>query len=394
MIPVSYNVRSLTVRRATTLATGLGIALVVFVLDESQMLARGIERTRGLSGSVDKVIVMRKGADAEMSSAIETRFVNLVLAGPGIKRGGDGQPLGVGEVQLVVALERADAPDDREAAQVSNVQLRGVPDNVMAVRPQVRITQGRPAKPGTDEVIIGRRIAGEFKGLALGQSFELKKNRRGQVVGIFEAGGSSFESEVWADIETVRSSFGREGIVSSITAQLEGATRFDAFKGAIESDKQLNVQVLRERDYFEKQSENTADLVRYLGIGIVFFFSIGAMIGAMITMYGAVSARQREIGTLRALGFSRTTILSSFLLEAILLATLGGAIGALASIGMGLVEVSMMNMQTWSEIVFSFEPSPPILIGAVVTGGVMGLVGGFLPALRAARTSPVDAMRA
>jgi putative ABC transport system permease protein len=388
MIPISYNVRSLLVRKATTLASALGIALVVFVLASSQMLSRGIRQTMALSGSEDKAIVLRKGADAELSSSVEQRFVSMALAAPGVKRDGAGVPLGTGELLVVLALEK-----EQNSAQVSNVQLRGVADNVMQVRPEVRLIAGRPMRPGTDEMMIGENLRGEFKGLELGQRFEIKKNRMVEVVGVFEAGGSSFESEIWADVDTVRTSFGRDGLVSSITIALESASKLDGFKRAIESDKQLDMQVMREVDYFEKQSEGTASLINFLGGAIVFFFSIGAMIGAMITMYGAVSNRRREIGTLRALGFSRTTILASFVLEAFMLALIGGAIGAAASMAMGLVELSMMNMNTWSEIVFKFDPSPEIVAGAVLSGGVMGILGGLFPAVRAARVSPVAAMR-
>ena len=388
MIPLSYNVRSLMVRKATTLATALGIALVVFVLASSQMLSRGIRKTMALSGSPGKALVLRKGADAELSSNIEQRFVSMALAAPGVKHGAGGAPLGAGEIMVVVALEKGDDP-----TQVSNVQLRGVADNVLQMRPEVHLLSGRPARPGTDEVIIGKSLRGKFKGLELGQRFEIKKNRMVEVVGVFEAGGSSFESEIWADVDTTRSSFGRESLVSSITVMLESPSKLDAFKDAIESDKQLDMQVMREIAYFEKQSEGTATLISFLGGAIVFFFSVGAMIGAMITMYGAVSNRKREIGTLRALGFSRFTILTSFVAEAVVLALVGGLVGALASLAMGLVKVSMMNQNTWSEIVFSFDPSPQVLLFAVLSGGVMGVLGGLFPAVRAARVSPVAAMR-
>ena len=388
MIPLSYNLRSLLVRKTTTIATALGIALVVFVLASSQMLARGIRRTMGKSGSDDNAIMLRKGADAELSSSIDQRFVSLALAASGVKHAASGAPLGAGEVLVVLALERAD-----NAAQVSNVSLRGVADNVLRLRPEVHLIKGRPARPGTDEVVIGKRLQGQFRGMALGQRFELKKNRPAQVVGVFEAGGSALESEVWADVDVVRTSFGREGVVSSITVALDSPSKLDALKSAIESDKQLDIQVLRESDYFEKQSEGTAKLVSFLGGAIVFFFSIGAMIGAMITMYGAVASRQREVGTLRALGFSSFTILSSFLVESVLLALLGGAAGALASLGMGLVQFSMMNQNTWSEVVFSFDASPTIMAFAIAAGGAMGIVGGLMPAVRAARVSPIAAMR-
>jgi putative ABC transport system permease protein len=388
MIPISYNVRSLLVRKTTTVASSLGIGLVVFVLASSQMLANGIEKTMAESGSLDKAFVIRKGSDNELSSSIETRLVSIALAGPGVKRSASGDPLGAPEMMVVMTLDRVGGDN-----QVSNVQLRGVTDGSFAIRPEVKITEGRRAKPGTDEVIVGRRIDGEFDGVKLGQSFDIKKNRSVQVVGVFEADGSQFESEIWADVDTVRSAFGREGLVSSITIALQSKEKLDAYKAAIESDKQLNLQVENEQAYFRRQSENTSDLVRYLGIAIVVFFSVGAMIGAMITMYGAVAGRAREVGTLRALGFSRFNILTSFLLESLMLAMAGGILGGIAALGMGTVEFSMMNMQTFSEVVFSFDPNPEILLGSLVAGGAMGILGGFLPAVRAARTSPVDAMR-
>jgi putative ABC transport system permease protein len=388
MIPIRYNLRSLAVRKATTVATALGIALVVFVLASAQMLSHGIRNTLGKSGNADRALVLRKGSDAELSSNIESRLVNLILAAPGVKRDASGQPEGVGEIMLVLALEKAGA-----TGQVSNVALRGLPSNAVELRDDLKITAGRAFRAGADEVIIGKRLAGQFQGLKLGESFELKKNRKVQVVGVFEAGGSSHESEIIGDVELVRTSFGREGQVSSVVVKLESPSKFDAFKSAMEHDKQLGLAAFSEPAYYQKQSEGTATLVTFLGGAIVFFFSVGATIGAMITMYAAVSHRRREIGTLRALGFSRMTVLSSFLLEAVLLTLIGGAVGALASLGMGLVHFSMMNMASWSEVTFSFDPSPSILLSALTVGGCMGLLGGFLPAFRAARISPIEAMR-
>lgn len=388
MIPVQYNVRSLFVRKTTTLATALGIALVVFVLASSLMLAEGIRKTMVTAGDSSNGLVIRKGSDTELSSAFDSKNVNLVLSAPGVKKGADGQPLGMGELVVVIALDKLGTD-----GKVSNVQVRGVSDNVMKVRPEVRILEGRPAQPGTDEAVIGRSLRGRFQGLELGQSFNLRKNRPVKVVGVFDAGGSAFESEVWADIDTLRTAYGREGLVSSITVNLDSPSKFDAFDATVENDKQLGLEAQRENAYYEKQSEGTSIFVTALGIVIAVFFSIGAMIGAMITMYAAVSQRTREVGTLRALGFSRGAVLFSFLLEAFLLAFVGGLIGAVASIGMSLVEFSMMNFATWQEISFSFDPTPKILLTAVVFGGVMGILGGFFPALAAARTNPIEAMR-
>jgi putative ABC transport system permease protein len=240
---------------------------------------------------------------------------------------------------------------------------------------------------------VGKGVLGRFEGLSLGSDFEIKKNRRVKIVGTFEAGGSAFESEIWTDIDTVRTSFGREGLYSSITVKLEGASKYDGFQSAVENDKQMGLDAFRENAYYEKQSEGTSIFITALGVIVALFFSVGAMIGAMITMYAAVAQRIKEIGTLQALGFSRFSVLVSFLFESTLLAFIGGALGALAALSMSFVSFSMMNFATWQEITFSFTPTPEILVGSAVAGGVMGILGGFFPAVRAARTSPIEAMR-
>jgi putative ABC transport system permease protein len=388
MVPIGYNVRSLFIRKTTTVATALGIALVVFVLAASLMLAAGVRKTLGSSGSRDNAIVIRKGSDTEMASSIEGPTIGLIEATPGVARDEAGQPLAVDEVVMVILLDKVGTDGG-----VSNIQVRGVPANALAFRPQVRIVAGRPAQPGTDEVIVGQRISGRFRGLELDGRFDLKKNRPVHVVGVFSAGGSSFESEVWADVETVRSSFGRGSYASSVTVRLEAPSKLDAFAAQVEHDKRLGLDAMREDKYYEKQSEDTARFVTATGWIIAVLFSLGAMIGAMITMYAAVAQRKREIGTLRALGFSRLSILFSFLLEALFLAAVGGALGCAAALAMGLVELSMINFATFSEIVFRFEPEPGILIRALIFGSVMGVLGGLFPAIRAARISPIAAMR-
>ena len=390
MIPISYNVRSLLVRRTTTIATALGVALVVFVLAAALMLSTGIQKTLVSAGRSDTAIVLRKGSDTELASGIETRAVSLIQAAPGVKKDDTGAPLTIGEAVIVIAMDKIGATE----GQVSNVQVRGVPDKVLKVRSEVRVVEGRPATPGTDEVIIGQGIAGRFKGVDLNQSFELKKNRNVKVVGIFEAGGSSFESEVWADIDTVRTSFGREGLVSSVTARLESPTKFEAFKATMESDKQLGLESFREDDYYKRQSEGTSIFVTVIGIVIAFFSSFGAMIGAMITMYAAVSQRKREIGTLRALGFSQPAIMLSFVIESAVLAIGGGLVGLVAASFLSFAKVSMMNFATWQEITFSFKPDPVVFIASLIAGAAMGILGGIFPAFRAARVSPIEAMRA
>jgi putative ABC transport system permease protein len=387
MIPLRYNVRSLAVRKTTTVATALGIALVVFVMASALMLSAGIKKTLGSSGHPDIAIVLRKGSGSELDSVVENANIGIVLAAPGVKKLGGGAD-SAAEIIVVGAMEKIGASGR------TNVQIRGVTEDVMKFRPEIHIIEGRPIQPGSDEALVGKAIRGRFKGVDLGQSFDLKKNRPGKVVGVFEAAGSSYESEVWVDRETLRAAFGREGIVSSVRVHLESPASFDAFKMAVESEKRLGLQAMRETDFFERQSEGTSKFVGILGTLIAVFFSIGAMIGAMITMYAAVANRQREIGTLRALGFSRRSILGSFLIESVVLALVGGLVGTAASIGMGFVKFSMMNFASWSEMVFIFDPTPGILGFAIGFAGLMGLVGGFFPAIRAARVSPVAAMRA
>jgi putative ABC transport system permease protein len=387
MIPIIYNIRSLTVRKTTTIAAGLGVGLVAFVFSTSNMLSRGIESTLSKSGSPDVAVVLRKGSDVELSSNVEDPQVGLVLAGPGVKKDESGAPIGGGEVIVVIALDKLGTDG------VSNVQVRGVADNVSKLRPGVHVVVGRQPRPGTDEAMVGRSILGRFRGLDIGQSFDLRKGRSVHVVGAFEDNGSSFESEVWCDRDTLRAAFGREGVVSSVRVRLQSAALYDAFDAFVERDKQLGLEAFRETDYYNKQSEGLSKFVVFLGQLIAFFFSIGAMIGAMITMHASVADREREIGTLRALGFSRVGILFSFLLESLMLAVAGGVVGALGSMAMGLVRFSMVNFQSWSEMVFTFEPNPQIVVNALINAALMGLVGGFLPAVRAARISPVRAMR-
>jgi putative ABC transport system permease protein len=310
----------------------------------------------------------------------------LVINDPALPQPASG-PRGVGEIVVVILLDKVGTTG------LSNATIRGLKPEGIEFRKGIKIVAGRLPTPGADEAIIGNALRGRFKGLDLEQSFELKKNRMVKVVGVFADSGSSNESEVWTDIDTVRTAFRREGFVSSIRVRLP-PEKFDAFKTGIESNRQLNLQVLKEAQYFEKQSEGSSTFIAIMGIIIAVFFSFGAMLGAMITMHAAVANRQREIGTLRALGFGRGTILFSFLLESVLIALMGGALGVAASLALGLVKFSMVNFASWSEIVFTFEATPRIIVISLVVSGVMGVLGGFFPAIKAARVSPIEAMRA
>ena len=388
MIPLRYNMRSLVVRRATSVATLVGVALVVFVMAAAIMLAAGIDRTLGLSGSPDHAIILRQGSDAELTSAIETSTVSMILAGPGVKKNSAGKPIGSGEIVTVILGDKVGTE-----GSVSNVLVRGVADNVMELRPEARIVEGRAARPGSDEVVVGKKIRGRFKGIDIGEHFELKKNRPVTVVGVFEAAGSSFESEVWADVETVRTSFGREGRDTSVTVTLDSPTKFDGYKASIESDKRLGLAVQREQVYYEKQSEMTRGLFIGLGVGISVFFVLAGIIGAFITMNTSVAHRQREIGTMRALGFSRKSILLSFSLECIMLTLAAAALGVLAAQALSFVKFSVINFQSWSEIRFTFQMTPSVIKWSLIVACVTGIVGGIIPAIRAAFLRPIEALR-
>jgi putative ABC transport system permease protein len=389
MIPLSYNVRSLMVRKTTTFATAGGIALVVFVLAAALMLSEGVSKTLVAGGRTDNAIVTRKGADNEMSSSIESKSVSLILATPGVKKDETGNALGGGEVVVVIAQDRLGG----KPGEVTNILVRGVNDNIFKVRPDARIIEGRPAKPGTDECVIGKGLVGKYKGMTIGDKFDLKKNRPVTVVGVFEAGGSSFESEVWVNLETARTSFGREGLVSSVTARLDSPAKFDAFKATIETDKQLLLEARRETKYYQDQSQGTALFISIMGTIIAVFCAAGATLGAMNTMFAAVAQRRREVGTLRALGFSKFQILFSFVMESSVLALAGGVIGLGLAMILTLTRVSMMNFQTWQEISFSFTATPQIMLTSIIAGAGMGIVGGLLPAFKAAGVSPIEAMR-
>jgi len=387
MVPLSYSVRNLRVRTTTTVATATGIGLVVFVFASVLMLSNGIKRTLGRSGADDVAVVVRDGADAELSSDMDLPSAGLVMNAPGVRRRPDGRPDAVAETVVVIILDKIGTDG------VSNVGVRGVNDDVFAFRPNVRVIAGRAARAGTDECMVGASIRGRFRGLDLGQSFEVKKNRRLTVVGVISDGGSSYESEVWADRDVLRSVFGRSNSVSSVRVRLNSAAGFDALRTSLESNRQLGVDVKRESTWYEEQSQGTSTFITIIGMLVAVFFSFGAIIGAMITMHAAVAARQREIGTLRALGFSKLSIMVTFLFESVVLSLLGGVIGAGAATLMKFARLSIVNFSSFSEVSFEFAPTPGILLGSLAFAGVMGLVGGMLPAVRASRMNILDALK-
>jgi len=383
MVPLRYNARSLLVRKITTLATALGIALVVFVFAGALMFNAGVTHALATAGRADTAMILRKGSDAELTSAIGNDYLGL-FRGPSQVSQAGGM---IGEIIVVVTADHADG------SGVSNVLVRGTPTNGIAFRPEIKITRGRAPTPGTNEAIVGQSIAGRFTGMTTGGSFNLRRNSPLTIVGEFSAGGSSYESEVWSDLDYVRNSLGRQAVVSSARVRLNSPADFDAYRLAIETDKRFSMKVMRESDYYEKQSQQTAGFFTGMGLALAIMTSIAAMIGAAITMNGAIAHRSREIGTLRALGFSRRAILTSFLIEALLLAVAGGVIGSIAVLSLTLISVPLINFVTFSEIVIRFHATPGVFIAALIFSGGMGLLGGLVPAIRASRVSPIEAMR-
>jgi putative ABC transport system permease protein len=386
MVPLRYNTRSVLVRKVNTLAAVFGIALVVFVLAASIMLNTGIKHALTAAGRRDVALILRKGSDAELSSGISDDFLGLFRGPAQVAQAGPESDSVIGEIVVVMIGQHI---GDSGA---SNIAVRGTPAKGIAFRPDIKLVRGRAPRPGTNEVMVGQGVAGRFEGLDVGQQFKLRRNSPMEVVGVFSAAGASYESEVWGDLDIIRKALGRANTLSSARVQLTSAAVFDQYKTTIEGDKRFAMKVMREDEYYTKQSQGLAQLTG-LGIVMAVMFSIAAMIGAAITMNGAVAHRTREIGTLRALGFTRFSILVSFLLESIGLALVGGVVGSVLVLTLTLVSFPVINLQTFSEIVIRFQATGGMFIASLVASGVMGLLGGLTPAIRASRISPIEAMR-
>ncbi len=385
-LPLTYVVRNVAARKLTTALTAGGMALVVYVFATVLMLAAGLERTLVATGEDDNVIVIRRGAQTEIQSGVDRRQAGIVESLPDIAIGADGERLVSKEPVVLISLPK------RDSNKPSNVVIRGVTAAGLALRPQVRLVEGRMFRPGTSEIVTGRSIATGFQGAGVGETLRFA-SRDWTVVGVFDAGRTGFSSEIWGDAEQMLQAFRRLGF-SALIFRLADAARFDAVKEQLESDPRLTVEAKRETRFYADQSEALSKFITYLGTSISVIFSIGAIIGAMITMYASVASRTAEIGTLRALGFSRAAILGAFLIEALVLALLGGVAGLVAASFMQALSISTMNFQTFAELAFGFALTPRIVAATLAFALAMGFVGGFLPAVRAARLSIVDALRA
>jgi len=386
-IPFKYIVRNFKTRKLTTAITISGIALVVFVFTAVLMMAYGIQKTLVATGSPDNVKIIRKSAVGEISSIIDAETQNVIRTLPHIRKSSEGGDMISFEPVVVITL-------DIISGGMSNITVRGVSPNVYQLRPQIKINEGRNFTFGSRELIVGESIAKKFKGAQVGESIKVAGDYW-RIVGRYTTEGSGFDSEMWCDGLQLVSAFNRGNSVSSITLKLDNPNNFQAFKNAFESDRRLEqFEVKTEQKFFEEQSEILAGFIRILGIFITIIFSFGAVIGAMITMYAAVSNRTVEVGTLRALGFSRRSILSAFLMESLIIALIGGGIGLILSSFLSFFSISTINWNSWSELEFAFALSPDIVFSAIIFSVVMGIVGGFLPSVRAARLKIVDALRA
>ena len=386
VIPFRYSLRNLRTRRLTTILTSGGMALVVFVFAAVQMLDTGLRETLVATGQPDNILVTRRGAGTEISSAVDRMQASIIEAQPEVATGLDARRLVSKETVILITLPK------RDTGVATNVTTRGIGPAGVALRPQLRIVEGRMFRFGSSEVIVGQSIAQRFDGARVGQRLRFG-GRDWTVVGIFSASGSAFDSEVWGDAEQLMQAFRRQAY-SSVVARLTQAGALDALARRLENDPRLTLDIKRERDFYEEQSKLMSNFISYLGLTLSVIFSVGAMIGAMITMYAAVANRTGEIGTLRALGFRRASVLWAFLFESMLLGAIGGVIGiALASM-MQLVQISTLNWQSFSELAFRFTLTPRIVLSSFAFALLMGIVGGFLPAVRAARLSIIDALRA
>lgn len=388
-IPFSYSVRNLWRRRLTTALTVAGMALVVFVFAAVLMMAAGLQKTLVETGSSQNVVVVRKGAQSEVMSAVERGSAAIVEMMPQVAADVSGRPLMAKEVVVLIALKKQ---GEEKSSSHSNIIVRGVSAASLPLRQQVQLVSGRQPRPGSLEVMVGNSIAKRFQGVGLQQTLHWGA-RAWTVVGIFDAGNTGFSSEIWGDVDQVMQAF-RRPVYSSLIFKLKTPGDFDAAKTFIEKDPRFTLEARRETRYYADQSRMMAKFLRILGTTLTIIFSIGAIIGAMITMYSAVANRTAEIGTLRALGFRRRNILLAFLAESLLLGFAGGVIGLFCASFMQFLTISTVNFQTFSELAFRFTLTPGIVIESMIFALFMGLIGGVLPAFRASRLKIVDALRA
>jgi len=385
-IPIIYNLRSVRARWTSAIVAVLGIAGTVGVFVAMLSLAKGFKATLVSSGSADNAIVMRAGATSEMTGSVTVDSLKIIQDGPGIARGSQG-PLVTPEVVLVAPIPLKSTGTD------ANVQVRGVSPNVLQIRDKIKIVEGRMFTPGLAEIVVGKNANASYTGLTLGNTISLG-SMRWRIVGIFDAGGSAFDSEIWGDAHLIGPAYNRPvTIYQSVTAHLASPDSFQKLQDALTADPRLNVDVTRELDYYSKQSLRLTRLITVLGGLVAIIMAIGAVFGALNTMYSAVAERGREIGTMRALGFGAPSVVFSFVIEALLIAFVGGLIGCVAVLPLNGWTTGAMNIQTFSHMAFAFKITPGLLLQGIIFALAMGFVGGLLPAIRAANRPVASALR-
>lgn len=386
-IPFSYIFRNMWTRKLTTLLTMSGVGLVVFAFAAVLMLAYGIQKTLVATGRDDNLLLLRKSATTEIISTVTRDDVSIVKNFPEVASTPDGKPFTSSEVSVIINLLKIGSNN------MGNVIVRGIEPEGVALRPQVKFVKGQMFKLGSSEIVIGNSIHKIFQGCDIGQRIKFGA-REWTIVGVFDAEGSGFDSEIWGDVNQFLPAFGRP-VFSAMTFRIKDKSDFNAVKTRLEADPRLQqLEVQKEKVFYEEQSKMMSAFIQVIGLVITIIFSFGAMIGAMITMYAAVANRTVEIGTLRALGFQRLSVLFAFLVEAVFISIVGGGIGLVLSSFLQFITISTTNFGSFSELAFSFAVSPWIIISSLVFALVMGLFGGFLPAVRASRLPIVNALRA
>ncbi|HZI92671.1 MAG TPA: ABC transporter permease [Patescibacteria group bacterium] len=389
-IPIVYNLRNLWVRKVSTGLTVAGIALAVGVLVVVMMLVHGLRYALVASGSPDNAIVLRKSSPSETLSGIPRDSVNVVKTLPEIAVGPEGRSMVTAECVVGVNLLRRGQVNARSG---SNVTVRGISPESLLLRRQVKIIEGRAPEAGKPEIMAGRNAAAGFKDCQAGGSISMG-GLAWQVVGVFEAGGSSFESELWGDADLLMRAFGREGGYSSVTfAMKDPNLDLAAVQAKFDADPRLNLQIQREQAYYEASSSALTALISTLGGVLIVLFSFGAVMGAMVTMFAFVGSRTREIGTLRALGFPRRSILACFMIESMLLSLAGGLVACVPALFLQKFTFSTTNFSSFTDVTWQFRATPAIMVSGLVFALVMGLVGGLIPAVRAARLPIITALR-
>jgi putative ABC transport system permease protein len=385
-IPIVYNLRSVRARWTSSVVAILGIAGTVGVFVAMLSMAKGFQATLVSSGSAGNALVTRAGATSEMTGAVSLDEVKVLQDAPGVAHGADG-PIMTPEVVVIAPFPLIRTGTD------ANVQVRGVSPKALEVRSKVKIIEGRFFQPGLTELIVGRNVASTYAGLALGDTVKFGGGTW-HVVGVFDAGGSAFDSEVWCDSVVLNQTYKRpDTIYQSVTVRLTSPDALQQFKDSVSADPRMSVDVTREVDYYSKQSRAVTTLIVVLGTMIAIVMGIGAVFGALNTMYSAVSERSREIATMRALGFGAPSVVISFLIEALLISFLGGVVGCLAALPLNGLTTSTMNFQTFSSLAFAFRITPVLLLTGIIFALFMGVVGGLPPAIRAARRPVAHALR-